>query len=243
MYPIATYNIRHSSKSQEILQKLKTDYKDAIICVQESTHCPIDGYNIEKSDGPYPYRLSTYIPENIKYVRYENKFDGMVLHIRIIYDEEPIDIFNVHIKNGNPQSGNEEARRIFDEEFHNMIEQWPNNRIIIAGDFNCCIYNGDMWKHPVSGRDPKKIDEQRAAITAVIKKVGLHTMGRYCNPQKPIHEIRTFISSRCKKRDFSKKGWLLDHIFCTTILKDKHKFCTSLQDITFSDHVPVVWYS
>jgi len=243
MNPIITYNIKHSPNSVNILEFLVSKYIDPIICVQESTHCELDNYVCEKSSGKYPYNLTTYIPKNIQYTRFPIDLAGMVLHIRIIYNEQPIDIFNVHIQNGNPHTGKDNARRLFDIQFNKLIEEWPNNNIIIAGDFNCCIYNGDHWNHPKSGRDPKKIDEQRLSITNLINKVDLYSMSRYHNPTKPIHELRTFISHRCKIRDFEKHGWTLDHIFCTKSLNNIHKNCVVLQDIIYSDHVPIIWHS
>jgi exonuclease III len=85
-------------------------------------------------------KVGMLIPENIQYTRLENnqeKLSDRLIAMKFIHGDIDIVVINVYVPNNN--TSKPYPRDVWSDAFHDWLEQFRENPIILGGDFNTCL--------------------------------------------------------------------------------------------------------
>ena len=247
---IITYNVNgiRAAIKKGFIEWLKTDPAD-IICVQEikANEADIDRVAIE-SAGYRPYFFSAQKkgysgvgiltklkPDNVEYGHGNEKsdFEGRVLRA----DFGDITLISVYFPSGTTGEIRQSYKYIWLNEFLEYLDELKKTRpkLIVCGDYNIAHKEIDIH-NPVSNRKTSGfLPEERAWFDKFLAN-GFVDGFRQLN--KEPHQYSWWHVLRPSTR-LENKGWRIDYINVTEILKDHIQAVKILPEIKHSDHCPV----
>lgn len=156
----------------------------------------------------------------------------------VITDHADFLLYNVYFPNG----GASEERHLFKQEFlkkftsHLQRDIQAGREIILVGDYNVAHKDIDVY-------DPKKLStesgflpEEREWFSKFLE-IGFVDLFRHFHPNEP-HRYTWW--SYLEKARLGNRGWRIDYICVTKGLLARFKSCEILDDVTGSDHCPVM---
>ncbi len=177
-----------------------------------------------KSDVPASYGIG------IKKFDSEGRF--------VVTEHEDFLLYNVYFPNG----GSGDERHDFKQEFlrkftsHLKSQIKSGHEIVLVGDYNVAHEEIDVY-------DPKRLakvsgflPEERAWFSEFLAS-GFVDLFRHFHPKEP-HRYSWW--SYQEKARMGNRGWRIDYICVTQGLVAKFKSCDILDDVSGSDHCPVI---
>lgn len=228
-----------------IIEYILQTYSPDFLCLQE-IKCPQDFKLDNFIPGDYMYEINSsktkkgysgtaiitkHKPLNILYNFHENE-EG-----RLICLEYPkFYIINTYVPNSKPDLSRLEYRTdTWEQSIVNYISNLKKP-VIYLGDLNVAPTELDIHNAKSNEKSHGYTVEERSAFANLIKKCKLVDTFRHLHPNKKEY---TWFSPFQKSRERN-KGWRIDHILVSKVLKSKIKSCDILSNIYGSDHLPVI---
>lgn len=156
----------------------------------------------------------------------------------VITDHKDFLLYNVYFPNG----GSGEERHDFKQEFlrkftaHLKLQMKAGREIILVGDYNVAHTEIDVYDPKRLSKESGFLPEEREWFTQFLS-MGFVDLFRHFHPNEP-HRY-SWWSYRENAR-IGNRGWRIDYICATQGLLKKFKSCDILDEVTGSDHCPVV---
>ncbi len=147
-------------------------------------------------------------------------------------------LFNVYFPNG----GSGMERHLYKQEFlkrfaHHLVKRARNGEnIIVVGDYNVAYLDHDVYNPIALSAESGFLPEEREWMTQFLEN-GFIDGFRYFHPKEK--DRYTWWSYFQNARTLN-KGWRIDHICVSRSLEKKLKSVEILDDVTGSDHCPVI---
>lgn len=247
---IITYNVNgiRAAIKKGFIDWLKTDPAD-IICLQEikANESDIDRAAIQ-STGYHPYFFSAQkkgysgvgiltklIPDNVEYGHgnEQSDFEGRLIRA----DFGDITLLSVYFPSGTTGEIRQSYKYIWLNEFLDYLDELKKTRpkLIVCGDYNIAHKEIDLH-NPVSNKKTSGyLPEERAWFDQFLANGfvdGFRQLNKEPRQYSWWHVLRP--STRLEN-----KGWRIDYINVTEILKNHIRAVKILPEIKHSDHCPV----
>lgn len=221
-----------------------------LLCLQETkAHQDHVTEDLVRPEGRFSYWSSaqkqgysgvvTYTREEPKSVQYGigvRKFDSEGRFV--ITDHSDFILFNVYFPNGGSGQERHDFKQDFLVRFREHLEEVhaTGREIVLVGDYNVAYLDIDVYDpigmSTVSGFFP----EEREWFRGFLK-------GSFTDTYRLLHPVEknkyTWWSYKERGR-IGNRGWRIDHICVTPGLKDRVKRAEILDEVTGSDHCPVL---
>lgn len=247
---IISYNVNgiRAALNKGLLDWLKTDPAD-IICVQETKAQKENvDHTLFNSLGYHDYWFSaqkkgysgvavfTKIkPDNVEYGNGHRSVDdeGRVIQL----DFGDVRVINAYFPSGT--SG--EERQAFKYKWLDEFQAWLNKQkkktpeMILCGDYNIAHEEIDIHDPKGNKKSSGFLPEEREWMTKFLKSGWVDTFREF----HPEPHRYSWWSQRFPSVRLNNKGWRIDYINVTELLKKKLKDAEIFPDIKHSDHCPV----
>ncbi|MCB0349567.1 MAG: exodeoxyribonuclease III [Bdellovibrionales bacterium] len=156
----------------------------------------------------------------------------------VITDHKDFLLYNVYFPNG----GSGEERHDFKQEFlhkftaHLKTQMKAGREIILVGDYNVAHTEIDVYEPKRLSKESGFLPEERKWMSEFLD-AGFVDLFRHFHPNEP-HRYTWW--SYFEKARMGNRGWRIDYICATKGLLKKFKSCDILDDVTGSDHCPVI---
>lgn len=175
-------------------------------------------------------------PQNVEFGIGIRKFDNEGRFV--VADYGQFVLYNVYFPNG----GSGDERHQFKQEFlvkftRHLVRQIQAGReIILMGDYNVAYLDKDVFDPVRLSKISGFLPEEREWFQRFLKE-GFTDAFRHFYPERS--NAYTWWSYKENGR-FGNRGWRIDHVSVTKGLVSRLKSCEHLEEITDSDHCPVV---
>lgn len=156
----------------------------------------------------------------------------------VITDHDDFLLYNVYFPNG----GSGEERHLFKQEFlarfkDHLSEQLENGReVILVGDYNVAPQNIDVYDPVKLSKESGFLPEEREWFKQFLS-TGFVDVFRHFHPDE---KFRYTWWNYLDQGRAGNRGWRIDHICVSKGLIGRVKSCDILEDVTGSDHCPVI---
>lgn len=230
----------------DFLDKQKPDF----LCLQETKAHPDQlEEELTAPKGWYAYWASaqrpgysgtvTYTKSQPKEVHYGfgiPKFDAEGRMVVTTYPN--FTLYNVYFPNG----GSGMERHLYKQEFlkrfgHHLVKRAQSGEnMIVVGDYNVAYLDHDVYNPVALSTESGFLPEEREWMTLFLEN-GFIDGFRYFHPKE---KDRYTWWSYFQNARIANRGWRIDHICVSRSLEKKLKSVEILDDVTGSDHCPVI---
>lgn len=156
----------------------------------------------------------------------------------VVTDHGDFLLYNVYFPNG----GSGEERHLFKQEFlvkfteHLKQQIKAGREVVLVGDYNVAHKDIDVYDPIKLSIESGFLPEERAWFAQFLE-AGFVDLFRHFHPTQA-HRYTWW--SYLEKARIGNRGWRIDYICATSGLVPRFKSCEILDDVTGSDHCPVV---
>lgn len=156
----------------------------------------------------------------------------------VVTDHKDFLLYNVYFPNG----GSGQERHLFKQEFlvkfaeHLKKKMAAGREIVLVGDYNVAHRDIDVYDPKKLSQESGFLPEEREWFSQFLEH-GFVDLFRHFYPDRP--HCYTWWNYQEKAR-LGNRGWRIDYICVTKGLLSRFKSCEILDDVTGSDHCPVL---
>ncbi len=248
---IISYNVNgiRSAMNKGLLEWLKTDPAD-IICFQEIKahkenvdYVAIENLGFETFWFPAQKKgysgVAVFTKIKPDYVQCGNGFDQSDAEGRVMrLDFKDITLLNNYFPSGTSGDERQQYKYQWLNEFFDYQKKLREQRqkIIVCGDYNIAHTAIDIHDPKGNKNSSGFLPEERVWMDAFLASGYVDTF-RHMHPNEPHHY--TWWSMRFPTVRAQNKGWRIDYISVTEILKPYIKYAHIMPEVKHSDHCPV----